>query len=129
MSVKVTSNGRSSLPQLREKFQKVYLKYDKNEDGTARVTAALVRDGVVHIGISKFSNRTYNFSKTKGRAMALGRAELAANVFYQTELARTSANSRREELSFSIKTSNTDTTVDDVIQSFFGIKFKTTVNL
>lgn len=129
MSVRVTSNGRSSIPQLQEKFEKVYLKYDRNEDGTAKVTAALVLDGVVHIGISKFSNRTFNFSKTKGRAMALGRAELAANVYYGTETLRYSQNKRREELSFSIQTSPANT-VDNVLVSFLGFKLKTqtTVN-
>ena len=129
MSVKVTSNGRSTLPQLHEKFEKVYIKYDRNEDGTAKVTAALINDGVVHIGISKFSNRTYNFSKTKGRAMALGRAELAANVFYGVETSRSSKNARREELSFSVHSSS-ETTPTDIVTSFLGIQLKpkTTVN-
>jgi hypothetical protein len=127
MSVKVTSNGRSTLPQLHEKFEKVYLKYDKTEDGTAKVTAALVHDGIVHIGVSKFSNRTYNFSKTKGRAMALGRAELAANIFYGVETVRQSKEKRREELSFSIKATD-QSSVDDIVTSFLGFKPKTTVN-
>lgn len=129
MSVKVTSNGRSSLPQLREKFEKVYLKYDRYEDGTAKVTAALVFDGVVHVGVSKFSNRTYNFSKTKGRAMALGRAELAANVYHGVETLRQSQNSRREELSFSILTSSANTT-ENILSSVLGFKLnqQTTVN-
>lgn len=127
MSVKVTSNGRSTLPQLQEKFEKVYLKYERSEEGTAQVTAALVHDDVVHIGVSKFSNRTYNFSKTKGRAMALGRAELAANIFYGVETTRQSKEKRREELSFSIK-ATTDNAVDNIITAFLGIKPKTTVN-
>ena len=129
MSVKVTSNGRSSFPELKEKFEKVYLKYDRNEDGTAKVTAAIVHDGIVHIGVSKFSNRTYNFSRTKGRAIALGRAELAANVFYGVESTRLSKASRREELSFSIQTSQgSREELDTVLTSFLGIKPKTTVN-
>ena len=122
MSVKVTSNGRSSLPVLQDKFEKVYLKYDRYENGTARTTAILVNDGLVHVGISKFSNRTYNFSRTKSRSMALGRAEHAANIFYGIESVRESKEKRREELSFSIQTSSQDE-IEGVITSLTGITF------
>ena len=122
MSVRVTSNGRSTLPQLHEKFEKVYIKYDRAENGPATVTALLVNGGNVHVGVSKFSNRTFNFSKTKGRAMALGRAELAANIFNGTETIRESKNKRREELSFSIKTENQQQ-LQSTITSLTGIQF------
>jgi hypothetical protein len=122
MSFKVTSNGRSTLPELQEKFEKVYIKYDRSEDGTARTTAILVNDGVAHVGVSKFSNRTFNFSRTKGRSMALGRAELSANIFYGLETQRESKLKRREELSFSIQT-NSQEELEGVITSITGITF------
>ena len=122
MSVKVTSNGRSTLPQLQEKFEKVYIKYDRVLDGPAKVTVLLINDGVAHVGVSKFSNRTFNFSKTKGRSMALGRAELAANIFYGIETVRNSKGKRREELSFSIQTSSQEE-LEGVITSLTGITF------
>ena len=119
MSGKVTGNGRQSYPELRKSFEKVHVKYDKHEDGTVRTTGILVRDGVVHVGVSLFSNRTYQFSKSKGRNMALGRAEHAANVFHGIETVRESKEKRREELSYSI-ISTEDKTVDAIITEFLG---------
>jgi hypothetical protein len=127
MSVKVTSNGRSTLSELQDKFNKVYIKYNKNQNGTATVIAALVSNNVVHIGISKFSNRTYNFSKSKGRAIALGRAELAYNIYKNIEFTRSSKHKRRQELSFSIMATS-DNSVENIVDAFVGIKPKTTVN-
>lgn len=119
MSVKVTSNGRLSYNELKAKFEKVFVTYTHNEDGTGRTTALLIQDGVVHVGVSKFSNRTYQFSKSKGRNMALGRAELAANVFHGVEETRESKINRREELSYSIQ-STEDQTVDQIVSLYLN---------
>lgn len=119
MSVKVTSNGRSSYNDLKSKFEKVFVTYQFNNDGTGRTTALLVQDGVVHVGVSKFSNRTYQFSKSKGRSMALGRAELAANVFHGVEETRLSKEGRREELSYSVQSSE-EQTVENIVSLYIN---------
>ena len=119
MSGKITSNGRRSYAELKKSFEKVFVKYDKNTDGTVRTTGLLVRDGVVHVGVSLFSNRTYQFSKSKGRNMALGRAEHAANVFHGVETTRESKDRRREELSYSI-ISTEEKPVDTIIAEFLS---------
>lgn len=121
MSVKVTNNGRSTYNQLKNSFERVFVTYQRNDDGTAKTTALLVQDGIVHVGVSKHSNRTYQFSKSKGRNMALGRAELAYNVFNETERPRNSKANRREELSYSI-VSNENQTVDDILSLYINKK-------
>lgn len=123
MSVKVKDNGRSTLPQLNEKFDKVIIKYDYDKDGTVKTTAFLVDNddhGVIHIGVSKFSNRTFNFSKSKGRVIALGRAELSFNIYNDVEAVRLSKDNRREELSYTINANEVHTT-DDILKNHFGI--------
>ena len=123
MSVKIKSNGRSTLPQLNEKFDKVIIKYDYDKDGTVKTTALLIDNddhGILHIGVSKFSNRTFNFSKSKGRIMALGRAELSYNIYNNIEAVRLSKDSRREELSYSISANEAHTT-DDILKNSFGV--------
>ena len=113
---KIVSNGRSSIPQLKTKFKKVFLNYKKFEDGSIRSTAFLVGENCVHVGISMFSNRGDNFNKSRGRQMALGRAEYAFNVFSGTESVRDSHSKRRQELSFTIVAKG-DQTIESIVES------------
>lgn len=113
---KITSNGRSTVVQLKKKFKSVFLNYKKFEDGTVRTTAFLVGENFVHIGVSRFSNRGDSWNKSRGRQMALGRAEYAANVYAGTESLRDSHSTRREELSFTIVAKG-DQTVDSIVES------------
>lgn len=114
MSGKITSNGRSSYPQLRSQFSKVFLSYRKSEDGSIKTTAFIVSENAVHVGVSLFSNRGDNFNKSRGRQMALGRAELAFNVYSGKETARSSK--RRQELTFTILASS-EQSVDSIVES------------
>jgi len=111
-------NGRASYEELKQKYDKVLLRHNHNEDGTVRTTCLLVKDLAVFVGVSKFSNRTFNFSKKKGRAIAQGRAELAASLFNGeiTEPRKMKAK-RREELSYIIVASENNT-VEDIIGNF-----------
>ena len=120
-TTKVSDNGRKSYPELKESFEKVIVKHQHFNGGTARTTAILVQDGIVHVGVSKYSNRTFQFSKSKGQNAALGRAEHSANVFHGVEKARVSKDKRREELSFSIVATEGNS-VDDIIISLIGTK-------
>lgn len=127
-SKKIKHNGRSTYQELKDKFDKVVLKYTDNEDGTTRTTAVLVEEesNTVHVGVAKHSNRTFNFSKTKGRNMALGRAELAANVYHGVEGYREdTAKKRREDLSYSVD-ADSDEDVSDIINSivYFSPRIK-----
>lgn len=115
----ITKNGRKDYKQLKDTFEKVLVKHEYQVGGTVRTTALLVQDGIVHVGISKFSNRGNTFSKSRGSQTALGRAELAANVVHGVELARKSKEKRREELSYSI-ISTEENTVDNILVSFLG---------
>jgi hypothetical protein len=113
---KVTNNGRSSVQDLKKKYKSVFLNYKKYEDGTVRTTAFLVSENAVHVGVSKFSNRGDQFNKSRGRYMALGRAEYAANVFEGSESQRGSHTTRREELCFTIVAKDGQT-VDSIVES------------
>ena len=113
---KIVSNGRSSYPQLKTKFKKVFLSYKKLEDGSVRSTAYLISENTVHVGVSLFSNRGDTFNKSRGRQMALGRAEYAYNVYSGTESARDSHSKRRQELSFTIVASG-ESTVESIVES------------
>jgi hypothetical protein len=113
--------GSFGLPKekpvvIDETFNKVFLNYKKFEDGTIRTTAYLVSENSVHVGVSLFSNRGDNFNKSRGRQMALGRAEYAFNVYSGTESSRDSHGKRREELSFTVLASNGQT-VADIVES------------
>lgn len=112
-------NGRGTYEQLRQQYDKVYIRHQKIEDGSARTLCLLVQENMVFVGVAKFSNRTFSFSKKKGRAIAQGRAELANDVFSGKTLPRVSKQKRREELSFTVK-ATTDNTVQDIIDSFLG---------
>ena len=111
-------NGRKSYEQLQEQYEKFIIRHNLNEDGTARTTCLLVREGNVFVGVAKFSNRTFHYNKKKGRAIAQGRAEHAAAVFAGTTAKRVSQEKRREELSYIILSSE-ENTVDDIISNFF----------
>jgi hypothetical protein len=113
---KIVSNGRSTIPQLKKKFKKVFLNYKKLEDGKIQSTAFLVGENCVHVGVSMFSNRGDNFNKSRGRQMALGRAEYAFNVYSGTESLRPSHSKRQQELSFTIVASG-ESTVDSIVES------------
>jgi hypothetical protein len=113
---KIKSNGRSTVQELKKKFKAVFLHYTKKEDGTVKTTAFLVEENAVHVGVSLFSNRGDQFNKSRGRQMALGRAEHAYNVSVGTETSRQTHASRRQELSFTIVTKNGET-VDNLVES------------
>lgn len=117
----IISNGRKSFSELKKSFEKVIVKHEYLTGGQVRTTAILVQDGIVHVGISKFSNRGLTFSKSKGSFAALGRAELAANIMHGIEAPRKSKDKRREELSFSVFSSE-EISVDDIITSLTTVK-------
>ena len=116
-SGRITSNGRSSISQLKQNFKKVFLHYKKNDDGSVKTTAFLVTENSVHIGVSLFSNRGEMFNKSRGRQMALGRAEYAFNVYSGKERSRKSHETRRQELSFTV-VSSSEKTIESIIESF-----------
>lgn len=113
------SNGRRTYEQLRQEYERVYIRHQQNKDGTAKTSCLLVLENVVFIGVAKFSNRALSFSRKKGRVIAQGRAELAFDVFFGKTPPRASKEKRREELSFTIK-ATTNNTVQDIIDSFLG---------
>jgi len=115
-SGKITSNGRSSITQLKSSFKKVFLSYQKSEDGSIKTTAFLVTENSVHVGVSLFSNRGDMFNKSRGRQMALGRAEYAFNVYSGKEQSRKSHESRRQELSFTILAAE-GKTIESIVES------------
>lgn len=111
-------NGRSSYEELKKNYDKVIVRHHKDEDGTARTTCFLVSENTVHVGVAKFSNRTFNFSKKKGHAIARGRAEFAALVHSNKVNKRTTP--RREELSFSVTATegySTESILNDFLHS------------
>lgn len=112
-------NGRATYEELREQYERVIIRHNVNDDGTARTTCFLVRDGTIFVGVSKFSNRTFNFSRKKGRAIAQGRAEHAVSVFSGETNKRESQEKQREELSFSIKSSENNP-VSDILDNYLG---------
>lgn len=86
---------------------------------TATTTCVLVDGNEVFIGVSKFSNRTFNFSKKKGRAIAQGRAEHAFNVFNGDATKRVSQEKRREELSY-IVIGTSENPVENILEGLLG---------
>lgn len=112
-------NGRLTYEELRKEYEKVIIRHHLNDDGTARTTCFLVRGGHVFVGVAKFSNRTFNFSRKKGRAIAQGRAEHAHDVFSGKAVPRESALKRREELSFTISSSE-GYSVESILSDFLG---------
>lgn len=112
------NNGRSTYEQLTGQFSKVRIVHHRNEDGTGRTTCLLATENEVHVGVAKFSNRTFNFSKKKGRVMAQGRAELAVQIYRGESNTRESQKTRREQLSYTIKATEGHS-VEDIIAEFF----------
>lgn len=128
--VKVTSNGRRSLQELQEMFDKVIIRYipgkSKDDTGvekeTVKTIVALVMGNDVHVGVSKWSNRGLEYSKTSGRARAAGRAEIAFNIFKNIETPRKSHidHTTNEALSYSIKVDNTS--VKNIVNTIIGVE-------
>jgi hypothetical protein len=112
-------NGRATYTQLREQYDKVHIRHTQIDGGTARTLCLLVSEGNVHIGVAKFSNRTFNFNKKKGRAIAQGRAQHAHDVLSGKSVRRESQEKRREELSYTI-TSTESNSVQDILDDFLG---------
>ena len=129
-SMKVTNNGRKSLPELNEMFDKVIIRYFTNtvtdkhnvEKEVVKTMVALVSGINVHIGVSKWSNRGLLYSKTKGRAIAMGRAEIAFNNYKSTETPREAHYSGTDPLAYSAVIK--DPTVKNIVQSFLAVEDK-----
>lgn len=127
--MRVTDNGRKSLPELQEMFDKVIIRYfpgtavDKKsgeEKEVIKTMVALVSGTTVHFGVSKWSNRGFRYSKTKGRAMAMGRAEIAFNNHKEVERPREAHYSGVDTLAYTITVQ--DPTVKNIIGAFFGVE-------
>jgi len=126
--MKVVDNGRMSLTELNEIFDKVIIRYfheeitDKqgNKKDVVKTMVALVNGTNVHIGVSKWSNRGFLYSKTKGRAMAMGRAEIAFNNFQSIESPREAHYSGIDPLAYS--TTVLEPTTKNIIQSFLAVE-------
>lgn len=103
-AVRPTNNGRSSLEELKKKYDKVLVVHRQAElsSPTGRTTVLLVSGDNVFVGVAKFSNRGDTYSRPHGRIIAQGRAELAASVFFGDSQERISNAKRREELSYVI---------------------------
>lgn len=126
--MRVRDNGRKSLAELREMFDKVIIRYfpstvtDKhgNEKEVVKTMVALVDGTNVHFGVSKWSNRGLQYSKTKGRAIAMGRAEIAFNVSCGEEHQRPAHIVGVDPLSYSVVVE--DPTVKNIVRTFFGVE-------
>lgn len=126
--MKVTDNGRKSLAELNEMFDKVIIRYfhstitDKcgEEKEVVKTMVALVDGTQVHFGVSKWSNRGFMYSKTKGRAMAMGRAEIAFNAFKGLEHERQAHYSGADPLAYSVVVS--DPTAKNIVSAFLGVE-------
>lgn len=127
--MKVTDNGRKSLNELQEMFDKVIIRYfpgtvidekTGEEREVVKTMVALVNGTNVHFGVSKWSNRGLKYSKTKGRAMAMGRAEIAFNNFKELENPREAHYSGVDPLAYT--TTINDPTVKNIISTFFGVE-------
>jgi hypothetical protein len=112
-----TDNGRSSLNELKGSYDKVVIKHDKNTDGSGRTTVLLVKGTTVFVGVAKFSNRGDSYSRTHGRLIAQGRAELAAEVASGKTTERVNASKQREKLSYKIESLNVERTLEAYIKS------------
>lgn len=113
-----TDNGRHSFTDLKSLYDKVFIKHQKNEDGSGRTTVLLVKGNNIYVGVSKFSNRGDSYSRTHGRLIAQGRAELAHAVSVGSVSERLTASKQREKLSYSIKEAN----VEQVLESYLSAK-------
>ena len=112
-------NGRSNYKELKEKYEKVIIRHNLSEDGTARTTCFLVTGDRIFVGVSKFSNRTFNFSKKKGRVTAQGRAEHSHDVFLGKTTEREDHKKRREELSY-VLTPKSGSTTDELLDNLLN---------
>ncbi len=127
--MKVTDNGRKSLPELRELFDRVIIRYypgkDVGKNGVERETmktiVALLDGKNVHIGVSKWSNRGLLYSKTKGRAMAMGRAEIAFNSYKSIESPRDAHRCGNDLLAYTVPVEG-EATVHNIIKSFKSVE-------
>lgn len=132
---KVTDNGRKSMEELQEMFDKVVVRYfpgtatgtdEKTGEEITRETmktvVALVLGNEVHVGISKWSNRGLEYSKTAGRARAAGRAEIAFNTSKNLETPRKSHidHTTNENLSYTFHLENP--TVKNVVCALIGVE-------
>lgn len=127
--MRVTDNGRKSLTELQEMFDKVIIRYfpgtavdekTGEEREVVKTMVALVNGTTVHFGVSKWSNRGLRYSKTKGRAMAMGRAEIAFLNFKDVETPREAHYKGVDPLAYT--TNVADPTVKNIISAFFGVE-------
>lgn len=127
--MKVVNNGRKSLLELNEMFDKVIIRYfpgtsidekTGEERETMKTMVALVDGTKVHIGVAKWSNRGFRYCKTRGRAMAMGRAEIAFNHFHNKESTRDAYTAGIDPLSYT--TVVEEPTVKNIIKSFFAVE-------
>jgi hypothetical protein len=116
---KPSDNGRSSLEILKKSFDRVIIKHSKSQDGSGRTTVLLVNGTTIHVGVAKFSNRGDSFSRSHGRLIAQGRAELAAEIFKGKLDNRVSADKQREVLSYTL---NVETEVQSTIDQFLNVE-------
>ena len=116
---KPSDNGRSSLEVLKKSFDRVIIKHSKNEDGSGKTTVLLVNGNTIHVGVAKFSNRGDSFSRSHGRLIAQGRAELAAEIFNGKKVNRINSFKQREVLSYTL---NVETEVQSTIDQFLNVE-------
>lgn len=127
--MRVTDNGRKSLPELNEMFDKVIIRYypstsiekDGADKETIKTIVALVNGNTVHVGVSKWSNRGLQYSKTKGRAMAMGRAEIAFNNSKKIEGVREAHYSGIDPLAYTTTISG-EPTLRNIIDSLIAVE-------
>ena len=119
VAIRPTSNGRSTLEELKKKYDKVLVVHKQSEPSspTGRTTVLLVSGDNVFVGVAKFSNRGDTFSRPHGRIIAQGRAELAASVFNGDSQERESNTKRREELSYVIS-ATTENSIQNIIDLY-----------
>lgn len=128
-SMRAINNGRKSLPELNEIFDKVIVRYhpsiavekDGSKKETIKTIVALVSGNTVYVGISKWSNRGFQYSKTKGRAMAMGRAEIAFNNSKSIEGIREAHYSGLDPLAYTT-TINGELTTRNIIESLIAVE-------
>ncbi len=127
--MKVTENGRKNLPELNEMFDKVLIRYynntvvDKqgNDKETVKTMVILVSSNIVHVGVSKWSNRGFQYSKTKGRAMAMGRAEIAFNNYEKSERQRDAHHTGLDPLAYTAVITG-EPTVRNILESLVAVE-------
>lgn len=127
--MRVIDNGRKSLDELNEIFDKVVIRYypgiavDKNgvERETVKTIVALVLGKTMHIGVSKWSNRGYQYSKTRGRLTAMGRAEIAFNNFKKIENVREAHYTGLDPLAYTTELPN-EPTLHNIVNSLIAVE-------